>query len=173
MPASLPFEILERAREVAGPLGDDLGGHRVAVSDVGEVGDVLERLQLRERTLRRRDFTPRRIELLTEAFVLVLELVGAAEAVEPVGGRVDHVVGEGLHRRDDVLGGGARRVDEPRTLLVERDEGQRRQDQENEREPATTIVPIDDHGARAPLRDGQSWGEELRTCFSTSKFSRH
>ena len=36
----------------------------------------------------------RRVELLAELLVLVLQLVGAPEAVDPVGGRVDHVVGE-------------------------------------------------------------------------------
>jgi hypothetical protein len=48
--------------------------------------------------LGRRDLAARVSELPAQLLVLVLQLVGAPETVEPVGDGVDHVVGQRLQR---------------------------------------------------------------------------
>ena len=139
----------------------------------GRSSELLELRRARPIAPCRRDLRLRPRELPAQLLVLGLQLVGPPEAVEEVGDRLDRVVGEVLERRDHVLRRGAGELTTPEPLLVEGDQRQRRDDEQHERDPTTAVLPIDNHGARRPDGGGQSWGEALRTCFSTSKFSRH
>ena len=156
MPDALPLSIANvRVKLPADPATRPRRSTPVGVVDSGGRASSLELAQSRPATPSPpRPRCARAASCARSCSFSVLQLVGAPEAVEPVGDRVDR-----RRRRASCTGdttswaARAGGVDDARSRARRaRSSASEVIDQQDERQPPTTVMPVDDHGARAPRR---------------------